>query len=43
MLPESKFAASQYGFMSFLLTANKGTVQAINYKGKIIYETSITK
>jgi hypothetical protein len=43
MLPESKFAASQYGFMSFSLTENKATVQAINNKGKIIYETTITK
>jgi tartrate-resistant acid phosphatase type 5 len=43
MLPESKFAASQYGFMSFSLTANKATVQAIDHKGKIIYEASITK
>jgi hypothetical protein len=43
MLPESKFAASKYGFMSFSLTPNKATVQAIDYKGNIIYETNITK
>jgi hypothetical protein len=43
MLPESKFSASQYGFMSFSLTANQATVQTIDYKGKILYQTSITK
>ena len=43
MLPESKFAASQYGFMSFLLTGNNATIQAIDYKGKLLYQTNIAK
>ena len=43
LLPESKFTASQYGFMSFSLTGNKATIQAIDYKGKILYQTNIVK
>jgi tartrate-resistant acid phosphatase type 5 len=43
MLPESKFAASQYGFMTFSITPQQVLVQVIDYEGNIIYKTEISK
>jgi 3',5'-cyclic AMP phosphodiesterase CpdA len=43
LLPESKFAKSENGFMAFSVTSNKLLVQVINYKGEILYKTSISK
>jgi tartrate-resistant acid phosphatase type 5 len=43
MLAESKFAASEYGFMSFSVSADKAMVQLINDKGRVLYQTSIVK
>lgn len=43
MLPQSKFAASQYGFMVFTVTENKMMVQIIDYKGQLMYRTEISK
>jgi tartrate-resistant acid phosphatase type 5 len=43
LIPESKMAASEYGFMLFSITKNKLLVQTINDSGKIIYTTEIAK
>lgn len=43
MLPISKFAASDYGFMLFSVTPENIRVQVINDKGKILYNTLLTK
>lgn len=43
LIPESKMAASEYGFMVFSVSKGKLLVNAIDYTGKIIYTTSITK
>jgi len=43
LIPGSKMAASEYGFMFFSVTTNTMTVQAINDTGKIIYTTTIEK
>ena len=43
LIPESKMAASEYGFMLFSVTANKILVQTIDDTGKIIYHTVIKK
>ncbi len=43
LIPESKMAASEYGFMLFSVTANQITVQTIDDAGKIIYHTVIEK
>ncbi len=43
LLPESKMAASEYGYMLFSATANSMLLQTIDYTGKIIYTTTITK
>lgn len=43
MLPASKFAASEYGFMLFSAMPDKILVQVINYKGGVLYTTSIVK
>jgi len=43
MLPQSKFAVSQYGFMLFSVKPDAVLVQAINEKGSILYTTSIKK
>jgi tartrate-resistant acid phosphatase type 5 len=40
-LQESKFKASDHGFMLFSLTARILKVQAINWDGKILYEQTI--
>lgn len=43
MLPISKFARSEYGFMLFSITSNKMLVQVIDYKGNVIYKTDLNK
>lgn len=43
LLPESKMAASEYGYMLFSATGNSMLLQTINDAGKIIYTTSFTK
>ena len=43
LIPESKMAASEYGFMVFSVTKNSLTVNTIDYTGKIIYTTTISK
>lgn len=43
LIPGSKMAASEYGFMFFSVTTHTMTVQAINDTGKIIYTTTIEK
>lgn len=43
LLPESKMAASEYGFMVFSVTGNELLVQTIDYTGKLIYSASISK
>ena len=43
LIPESNMVASEYGFMTFSISENKLIVNTIDYTGKIIYTTSITK
>ncbi len=43
MLPTSKFAASEYGFMLFSAMPDKIFVQLIDFKGNILYTTSVVK
>lgn len=43
LLPESKMAASEYGFMVFSISKNEIFVQTIDSNGKVIYKTSIAK
>jgi hypothetical protein len=43
MLPESKFAQTQYGFMLFAVSSQKILVQTIDYNGTVIYTTEIKK
>ena len=43
LIPESKMVASEYGFMVFSVSKDKMVVNTIDYTGKIIYTTSITK
>jgi len=43
LIPGSKMAASEYGFLFFSVTGKKMEVQAINDTGKIIYTTTINK
>lgn len=43
MLPNSKFAASEYGFMVFSATPEKILVQVVNDQGAILYTTEITR
>jgi tartrate-resistant acid phosphatase type 5 len=43
LIPESKMAASAYGFMLFSVTTNSLTVNTIDETGKIIYTTTINK
>jgi tartrate-resistant acid phosphatase type 5 len=43
MLPQSKFAASEYGFMLFSATKQGITVQAIDHRGNILYKTVLKK
>jgi tartrate-resistant acid phosphatase type 5 len=43
LIPQSKMAASEYGFMLFSVTAKQVLMQTINHTGKIIYHTIIEK
>lgn len=43
LIPGSRMAASEYGFMLFSVTGNQLLVQTIDYTGKIIYTTTINK
>lgn len=43
LLPESKMAASEYGFMVFAVTGSELLLQTIDYTGKLIYTASIIK
>ena len=43
LVPESKMAASEYGFMLFSVTGKQLLVQTIDDAGKIIYTTAINK
>ncbi len=43
LIPGSKMAASEYGFFTFSVLADKMIIQAIDYTGKTIYRTTITK
>ncbi|MBP6025122.1 metallophosphoesterase [Ferruginibacter sp.] len=43
LIPESKMAASEYGFMIFSVTGKQLLVQTIDDAGKIIYTTIIDK
>ena len=43
MLPISKFAASDYGFMVFSATPEKILVQVVNDQGAILYTTELTR
>lgn len=42
-IPEAKFAASQYGFMVFSIKENNCLIQVIDFKGEVIYKSTITK
>jgi tartrate-resistant acid phosphatase type 5 len=39
----SRFQASEHGFMYFSVDANRLNVKAINYAGKVLYETELKK
>lgn len=41
LLPFSRFAASEYGFMLFSLAADKAVVRVIDADGKTIYQTTV--
>jgi len=43
MLPESKFAAATCGFMVFSVQKDQLLVQIIDFKGNVIYKTTIKK
>jgi tartrate-resistant acid phosphatase type 5 len=43
MLPESKFAASDYGFMVFSVTDQKMLMQVINDRGEVLFKSEVTK
>ncbi|MES2648499.1 MAG: tartrate-resistant acid phosphatase type 5 family protein [Bacteroidota bacterium] len=43
LVPESRMAASEYGFMALSATASELLVQTIDETGKIIYATTIKK
>ncbi|MBS1511316.1 MAG: metallophosphoesterase [Bacteroidetes bacterium] len=43
VIPEAKMLASEYGFMVFTVTTTAMTVTAVDYTGKIIYSTTISK
>jgi tartrate-resistant acid phosphatase type 5 len=43
MLPESKFAVSDYGFMIFSVTGQKMVMQVVNDRGEVLYKTEIAK
>jgi hypothetical protein len=43
LLDISKFSASEYGYMLFSVGVNEMWMQAIDYNGKVLYNTSIKK
>ncbi len=43
LIEGSRFAASEYGFMVFAVTANKLHMQVVDYNGKILYTSIIEK
>lgn len=43
LIPESKMAASEYGFILFSVTGKQLLVQTVDSNGKIIYSTTIEK
>lgn len=43
LIPGSEMAASEYGFFTFSVLANSMIVQAVDYTGKTIYRTTITR
>jgi tartrate-resistant acid phosphatase type 5 len=43
LIPGSQLAAAEYGFLAFSILSTEMVVQAIDYTGKIIYQTSIKK
>jgi hypothetical protein len=42
-IPDSRFQASEHGFMYFSIDSNRLNVKAINYTGKVLYETELKK
>jgi tartrate-resistant acid phosphatase type 5 len=42
-IPYSRFQASEHGFMYFSVDSNRLNVKAINYAGKVLYETELKK
>ncbi len=42
-IPYSRFQASEHGFMYFSIDSNRLNVKAINYAGKVLYETELKK
>ena len=42
-MPYCKFQASEHGFMYFSIDSDRLNVKAINYAGKVLYETTLTK
>lgn len=43
LLPTSKFAVSEYGFMLFSVKPNQLLVQVIDFTGKVLYATTLSK
>jgi hypothetical protein len=43
MLPISKYAASDYGFMLFTISGNNMRIQVINDRGTVLYTTNLAK
>jgi tartrate-resistant acid phosphatase type 5 len=42
-IPDCRFQASEHGFMYFAIDATRLNVTAINYEGKVLYQTELTK
>jgi tartrate-resistant acid phosphatase type 5 len=42
-IPYSRFQASEHGFMYFSVDSNRLNVKAINYAGKVLYETELKR
>jgi tartrate-resistant acid phosphatase type 5 len=42
-IPYSRFQASEHGFMYFSIDSNRLNVKAVNYAGKVLYETELKK
>ena len=43
LIPESRMVASQYGFLLFSVTGSELLVQAIDFRGKVFYKTTVKK